>query len=54
MKTFSHLWQYLADILLKREMFQIKIVKKIKTPIICCDFFFLKIVLFMRYCRKMW
>jgi hypothetical protein len=30
MKTFSHLWQYLAEFFLEWEMFQIKAVEKIK------------------------
>ena len=31
MKTFSYLWQYLAELLLEWEMFQIKVVEKIQT-----------------------
>ena len=34
MKTFTHLWQYRADFFLKWEMFQIKVVEKIKTHIL--------------------
>ena len=35
MKTFSHLW-HLADFFLKKwKMFQIKVVEKIKTHILC-------------------
>jgi hypothetical protein len=30
MKTFSHLWQYLAEFFLEWEMFQIKVVEEIK------------------------
>jgi hypothetical protein len=33
MKTFSRLWQYLAELFLEWEMFQIKGVDKIKTHI---------------------
>ena len=35
MKTFSHLWQYLAEFFVEWEMFQIKVVEKIKTHILC-------------------
>ena len=42
MKTFSHLWQYLAEFFLEWEMFQIKVVKKIKTRILCSATFFRK------------
>ena len=35
MKTFSRLWQYLAEFFLEWEIFQIKIVQKIKTHILC-------------------
>ena len=34
MKTFSHLWQYLAYFFLEWEMFQIKLVDKIKAHIL--------------------
>jgi hypothetical protein len=34
MKMFSHLWQYLIDIFLEWEMFQIKIVEKTKTHVL--------------------
>ena len=34
MKTFSHLWQYLAELLLEWEMFQTEVVEKIKTHIL--------------------
>jgi hypothetical protein len=39
-KTFSHLWQYLAKFFLEWEMFQIKVVEKIKTHILCSVTFF--------------
>ena len=31
MKTFTHLWQYLAEFFLERETFRTKVVEKIKT-----------------------
>jgi hypothetical protein len=31
MKTYVPLWSYLAEVLLEWEMFQIKVVEKIKT-----------------------
>jgi hypothetical protein len=40
MKTFSLLWQYLAEFFLEWEMFQIKIVEKIRTHILCSVTFF--------------
>jgi hypothetical protein len=40
MKTFLHLWQYLAEFLLECEIFQIKFVQKIKTHILCPAIFF--------------
>ena len=43
MKTFLHLWQYLADFFLEWEMFQIKVVEKIKTHILCSVTFFWKL-----------
>ena len=35
MKSFSHLWQYLAQYFLELEMFQIKVVEKIWTHVLC-------------------
>jgi hypothetical protein len=35
MKTYVHLWQYLAKFFLEWEMFQTKVVDKIKTHILC-------------------
>jgi hypothetical protein len=35
MTTFSHLWQYLAELLLEWEMFQIKVVEKVITHNLC-------------------
>ena len=34
MNTFSHLYQYVAEFFLEWEMFQIKVVEKIKTHIL--------------------
>jgi hypothetical protein len=34
MKTFWHLWQYLAEFFLKWDIFQIKFVEKVKTHIL--------------------
>jgi hypothetical protein len=53
-KTFLHLWQYLAEFFLEWEIFQIKVVEKIKTHILCSVILFPKIVPFMRQCRKIW
>ena len=33
MKTFSRLWQYLAELLLEWETFQIKVVEKIQVSL---------------------
>ena len=40
MKTFSHLSQYLSQFFLEWEMFQIKVVEKIKIHILCSITFF--------------
>jgi hypothetical protein len=40
MKTFSHLWQYLAKFFLEWEMFYKKVLEKIKTHILCSVTFF--------------
>jgi hypothetical protein len=40
MKTFLHLWQYLDKFFLEWEMFQIKVVEKIKRHILCSITFF--------------
>ena len=34
MKTFLHLWYYLTELFLEWEIFQIKVVEKIKTRIL--------------------
>ena len=40
MKSYIHLWQYLAEFFLEWEMFKTKAVEKIKTHIICSMIFF--------------
>jgi hypothetical protein len=35
MKTYVHLWQYLAEFFLEWEMFQERVVYKFKTHILC-------------------
>ena len=35
MKTYSHLWRYLAYFFLEWEIFQIDVVEKIKTHVLC-------------------
>ena len=45
MKTCSHLWQYIADLFLKWEIFQIKVVDKTKTHILC------SVTCFRKSCR---
>ena len=53
MKTNTHFWSYLAQFFLEWEMFQTKVVEKIKTHILCSINFFLpKIVPFKRQCWK--
>jgi hypothetical protein len=47
MKTFFHLWQYLAEFFLEWEMFKIKVAEKIKTHI-------LQSVTFFRKSRRLW
>ena len=42
MKTCSHLWQYLTEFFLEWEMFQIKVIEKIKIHILCSITFFPK------------
>ena len=49
MKTNAYFLSYLAHFFLEWEMFQSKVVEKIKTHILCSvTFFFPKIVPFMR------
>jgi len=48
MKTYAHLWWYRAEFFVEREMFQMKVLEKIKTHILCPIIFFPKIVSFMR------
>jgi hypothetical protein len=40
MKTFSHLWQYLAEFFLEWERFHTKVVEEIKTYILLFNNFF--------------
>jgi hypothetical protein len=40
MTTVAHLWPYLAHFFLEWEMFQTKVVEKIKTSILCSIIFF--------------
>ena len=40
MKTNIHFWSYLAQFFLEREMFQTKVVEKIKTHILYSVMFF--------------
>ena len=47
MKTFSHLWQHLAESSLEWEMFQIKVVEKIRTHILCS-------IIFARKLYRLW
>jgi hypothetical protein len=54
MKTFSLLWQYLAELFFKWEMFQTTVADKIKIHISYSVTFSPKIVSFMTKCRKMW
>ena len=42
MKTFSHLWQYLAEFFLEWEMFEVNVLEKIKRHILRSVTFFLK------------
>jgi hypothetical protein len=50
--TFASLWLYLAKFFLEWEMFQIKIVAKIKAHILYSLTIFPKIVQFMKKRRK--
>ena len=52
MKTSSHLWQYLADFFLEREIFQIKVVEKNKTRIFSSVTFFRKLCRFLDKAEK--
>jgi hypothetical protein len=50
MKTYLHLWQYLAEFFLEWGMFQIKVVEKIKTHVLFSVTFFS----FFRKSRRLW
>ena len=45
MKTNLHILSYLAHLLLEREIFQTKVVEKIKTQILC------SVSLYLKSCR---
>jgi hypothetical protein len=47
MKTYVHLWWYLAEFFFQREMFQTKVIEKFKF-----DNCFPKMAHFMKYCEK--
>jgi hypothetical protein len=47
MKTFSNLWQDLAEFSLEREMLWSKVIEEIKTHILCS-------VTFSRKSRRLW
>ena len=40
MKTYVNLWQYFAEFFLELEMFQTKVVRNMKTHILCSVIFF--------------
>ena len=42
MKTFLHVWQYLAKFFLEWQIFHTKAVEKIKTHFMFCNFFFFR------------
>ena len=44
MNIFLNFWQYLGELFLEWEMFQIKVLEKIKINILCPIIFFPKIV----------
>jgi hypothetical protein len=46
MKMYVHLWQYLTEFFLEWEIFQRKVVEKIKTHILYSTTFFPKVVPF--------
>jgi hypothetical protein len=47
MKAFSYLWQYLSKFFLEWQMFEIKVVEKIKTHILC-------LVTFSQKLHRLW
>jgi len=52
MKTNIQFWSYLAQFFPEWEMFQTKVVEKLKTSILCSVTFFSKIVPFMNNMNK--
>jgi hypothetical protein len=54
MKTFSHLWQYLAKFFLECEMFQTQVVEKIKThTLFSITFFFENCAVYEKMAKNM-
>jgi hypothetical protein len=55
MKTYTHIWSYLAQFFLEWEMFRIKVVEKIKKHILCPVTFFenhtIYEIMWKKYCR---
>jgi len=51
-KTYVHLWQYLTEVSLEREIFHKNILEKIKKIIL--NSYFPKIMPFVRLCEKIW
>jgi hypothetical protein len=45
MKTYAYLWQYLPESVLEREMFQKKVVEKLK------HIFYVQYIFFQKSCR---
>ena len=53
MKTDIHLWSYLTEFFLEWEMFQTKVVEKMKTYILCSIFFFTEnLVIYEIMCKN--
>ena len=50
--TFSHLWQDISELDLEWEMFQIKVVEKIETHVLCSVMFFRKSCLWWKNVKK--
>ena len=54
MKTDIHFWSYLAQFFLEWEMFQTKVVVKIKTHVLCSATFFRKSCRLWENVQKYW
>ena len=52
MKTYVHFLSYLSQFLLEWEMFQIKVLEKIKTHILCSVTFYRNLCLFKNNVEK--